>query len=66
MIPCLRCGEINGVLYRGLCSICAPELHEKHKLETEYWHSIFNQYQEETGRDVLEDWNQFEKWLDKI
>lgn len=62
--PCFECRR-RAFLIRGLCDACAPTLHADHKRMMEAYSAADAQYQAETGRQPLDDYDAFEAWCNQ-
>lgn len=62
LFPCVVCGLRTGALLRGKCRTCAPEEHAAYDLSAARFNAAFAAYEQETGREVLADWQAWEEW----
>lgn len=61
---CQRCLRHNGLLIRGLCRDCDPQLHAEHKSDLENMGKLEDLFKRATGKSALEDWDGFERFVE--
>lgn len=61
--PCLLCRE-KRFLFFGVCRDCDPILFRAYDDAKKRLNERFDLYKKETGREPLDDWEAFERWLD--
>ena len=60
--PCHDCGGRVGLLIRGACRWCEPELHAEHEEQLARVERAMLQFKAQTGQDALSDYNAFARW----
>lgn len=66
LFGCIQCGSVDydPPLFRGLCPTCAPELHAAWKASRDLWARRSEAFKAATGREPLEDWEAFKRFVD--
>ena len=56
----MKCKEQRGLLFRGMCRSCAPDLHEANDAVNALMGRIMAEFEAETGESALSSWRDFE------
>ena len=62
--PCQKCSK-RTFLIRGMCSKCAPTLHNTFNEQMDAYSKAAAAFKIETGKEPLAAWYEFERWCDK-
>jgi len=60
----MQCNRCNGLTIRGLCWDCAPELHDAFNDGMVRHAALEAEFTRITGKTALENWYEFEAFLD--
>jgi len=63
-MKCLHCFEIHGLLIRGFCVRCRPDLHSDHEKRLQIIGEASDAFRSFSGKDALEEWSAFERFTE--